>query len=182
MVPEPALQEGRSTYTHDGGKAPCFAHALLPTLEEKVVVEHQSPTECTHGMFIEEDVERELQEKVGSAQVEAKYENGHLFGMPADASLAPKTYGQPPSVRTGKIDTDVDEHKAPRARHLLRKYPNVKSGQSPRTVPTVKPKYDADSFEDPLCDEFWEDTWAACAVHNVGVYRFPESKLSPIDK
>jgi phospholipase D1/2 len=129
-------------------------------------------------MSTSEDVEKESQEKVGSVLVEEKVENGHLFGVPAGASLASKTYRQPPYVRIGKIDTDVEEQKAPRSRHLLRKYPNVKSGQSPRTAPTLKPKYDADSFEDPLCDEFWEDIWAACATHNVGVYRFPESKLS----
>jgi phospholipase D1/2 len=166
VLTDTALEGGRSTYTHEGGKAPFPAHVLLPTLEEKVVVDHQPPTECTHGMG---GVEGEVQEKVGSALIEAKVENGYLFGLPADASLASKEYSQPPYVRTGKIDMDVEEQKAPRARQLLRRYPNGKSGQSPRTGPTLKPKYDADSFEDPLCDEFWEDTWAACAMHNVSV-------------
>ncbi len=72
----------------------------------------------------------------------------------------------------GKNDNDGDEQKAQRARNLWRKYPNVKLGSSSRTVPTQKPKFDADSFEDPLCDEFWEDIWVTSAVHNVGVYRF----------
>lgn len=174
MLPDPAVQEGRSNYTHDGGKTPCFAHALVTTHEEKVVAENQPPSKCTHEMFIE-DVEREVE----SVLVEAKDENAQLFGVPADAPLASKTYNH---VRMGKNDTNVEEQKAPRARHLPRKYPNVKLGQSPRTVPTHKPKYDAGSFEDPLCDEFWEDIWVACAVHNVGVHRFPESKPSPIDK
>ena len=175
MPPDPAVQEGRSTHTLDGGKASCLAGALVPTLEEDAVAEHQPPIECSHKMVIEEDVKREAQENVGISPVEAKVENGQLLGVPADASLASK----PPYVRIGKNDTDVDEQKVPRARHL-RKYQNVKSGQSPRTIP--KPKYDADSFEDPLCDEFWEDIWVACAMHNVSVYRFPELRLSPIDK
>jgi phospholipase D1/2 len=174
VLPDPALQEGRSNYTHDDGKTPCFAHPLVATLEEKVVAENQPPTKCTHGMFIE-DVERGVE----SVLVETKVENAQLFGVPTDASLAPRTSNH---VRMGKNDTNVEEQKVPRARHLLRKYPNVKLGQSPRTVPTHKPKYDAGSFEDPLCDEFWEDIWVACAVHNVGVHRFPESKPSPIDQ
>lgn len=174
VIPDPALQEGRN---NGGGKAPVFAHAPAPTVEEKVVAESQPPAKCTHGMFIEEDSDAERE--VGSVLVESKVENGQLFGVSADASLASKTYNH---VRMGKNDTDAEEQKAPRARHMLRKYPNVKLGQSPRIVPTNKPKYDADSFEDPLCDEFWEDIWVACAVHNVCVYRFPESRLSPIDK
>jgi phospholipase D1/2 len=72
----------------------------------------------------------------------------------------------------GKNDNDGDEQKAQRARNLLRKYPNVKLGQPSRTVPTQKPKFDANSFEDPLSDEFWYDIWVASAVHNVSVYRY----------
>ena len=98
-----------------------------------------------------------------------KIENGHL---PTDASWASKTYSQPSQTRIGENDNDEDEQKAQRARYLLRKYPNVKLGQSLRTVPTQRPKFDANSFEDPLCDEFWEDIWVASAAHNVGVYRF----------
>ena len=108
-----------------------------------------------------------VQEGGGRAPVATKVENRHL---PTDASLAPKAYSQPSQARIGKNDNDGDEQKAQRARNLLRKYPNVKLGPSPRIVP--KPKFDANSFEDPLCDEFWEDIWVASAVHNVGVYRF----------
>jgi phospholipase D1/2 len=171
VLPDTVLQKES---THDRGKAPGFARSLTPTLEEKVIAEHQPPTEYTHKMFIEEDVESFVQRKGVSPLVEVIVENGQLFGVPADESLPSKTSTQPPYVRMGNNDTDVEEQKAQRARHLLRKHPNVKLGQLPRTVPTHKPKYDADSFEDPLCDEFWEDIWAACAVHNVGVYRFLE--------
>lgn len=174
MLPDLALRE-EITRTHDGGKVPGFAHALAPALEEKVIAEHQPPTDYTHKKFVEEDVKCDVQRRVGSPSAEAKVENGQLFGVPAEAPSS-KAPTQPPYVRMGNNDTDAEEQKAQRARHLLRKHPNVKLGQSPRTVPTQKPKYDADSFEDPLCDEFWEDIWDACAVHNVGVYRFLESE------
>jgi phospholipase D1/2 len=164
----PAPQE-RSLYTHDGGKPSFSPHVLAPTLEEKFEAEHQPPTECADEIINDESVEGEVQEGGGSVPVATKFENGHL---PTDAPLASKTYGQPSQARIGKNDNDGDEQKAQRARNLLRKYPNVKLGQSSRTVPIQKPKFDANSFEDPLCDEFWEDIWVASAVHNVGVYKF----------
>ena len=171
MLPDPVLQKES---THDRGKASGFARSLVPTLEEKVIAEHQPPTEYMDRILIEEDVESSVSRKVVSPLVETIVENDQMFAMPADASLPSKTSTQPPYVRMGNNDTDVEEQKAQRARHLLRKHPNVKLGQLPRTVPTHKPKYDADSFEDPVCDQFWEDIWVACAVHNVGVYRFLE--------
>ncbi|KAF8500767.1 phospholipase D [Russula emetica] len=163
-LPNPALQEG-SISTHDGGKRRYSSHALSPTLEEKFEAEHHPPTGCAEGIINDESVEGEGD---GSAPVATKFENGHL---PMDASLASKTYSQPSQARIGKNDNDGDEQKAQRARNLLRKYPNVKLGQSARTVPTQKPKFDADSFEDPLCDEFWEDIWVASAVHNTEIFR-----------
>ena len=163
---DPALQ-GRSIYTHDGGRPPYSPHTLVPTLEEKVRAEHQPPTGRADGVINDESVEREDKEEGGTAPVATNFENGHL---PMDASLAPKTYSQPSQARMGKNDNDGDEQKAQRAHNLLRKYPKVKLGQSPRAVPTQKPKFDANSFEDPLCDDFWEDIWVASAVHNVGVY------------
>jgi len=54
---------------------------------------------------------------------------------------------------------------------VLRKHLNAKSSQSPWTIPTPRPKYDADSFEDPICDEFWDDIWVACAAHNTEIFR-----------
>jgi phospholipase D1/2 len=131
--------------------------------------EHQPPTGCADGIINDESVEGEEQEGGGSAPVATKIENGY---MPTGASLTSKTYSQPSQARVGKNDNDGGEQKTQRGRNLLRKYPNVKLGQSSRTVPTQKPKFDANSFEDPLCDEFWEDIWVASAVHNVGVYRF----------
>jgi phospholipase D1/2 len=163
--PDRAVQEG-SKYTHGGRKPPYSPHALAPTLEEKVEAEHQLPTGCADGIINDGSVEGEVQEAGGSAPVATKIENGHLL-----TSLASQTDSQPFQARIGKNDNDGGEQKVQRTRNLLRKYPNVKLGPSPRTVPTQKPKFDAYSFEDPLCDEFWEDIWVTSAVHNVGVYR-----------
>lgn len=167
MLPDSAVQK-EGNYTHDGGKLPYSPHALAPTLEEKVEAEHQPPTGCADEKIGDESVESKMQGVGGSAPVATKFEDGHL---PKDVSLASKTYSQPSHARIGKNENDGDEQKAQRARNLPRKYPNVKLGQSSRTVPTQKPKFDANSFEDPLCDEFWEGIWVASAVHNVGVYR-----------
>lgn len=155
---DPALQEG-GIYT---------PHALAPTLEENVKAEHQPHTGCADEIINDERVEGEVQEGGRGAPVATKIENRHL---PTNASLASKTHSQPSQARIGKNDNDGDEQKAQRARNLLRKYPNVKLGQSSRTVPTQKPKFDANSFEDPLCDDFWEDIWVAGAVHNTEIFR-----------
>lgn len=120
-------------------------------------------------MIDDEMVEGEVQERGRNAPISTKNENGHLT---TDASLAFKTYGQRSQARIGRNDNDGDENKAQRARNLQRKYPNVNLGQPSRTIPTQKPKFDANSFEDPLCDKFWDDIWVASAVHNVGVYRY----------
>lgn len=168
MLPDPALQK-ESIDTHDGGKPHYSPHTLVPTLEEEVEAEYLPTTACADGIADDESVKDKVQDRDGSAPVATKLENGHLS---TDAPLAYKTYSQLSQARIGKDDNDVDEQKAQRANNLPRKHPNVKLGQPSRTAPTQKPKFDADSFEDPLCDEFWGDIWVASAVHNVGVYRF----------
>jgi phospholipase D1/2 len=126
----------------------------------------------------EENAGKEEQETAGSARAEATVENGQFSGALADASEASAAYSQPSRARFGKNDADTEEQKASRGRNLLRKHLNGKSSQSPWTVPTAKPKYDADSFEDPICDEFWKDIWVACAAHNVCARELPSRKLT----
>jgi len=107
-------------------------------------------------MSIEKDGDMEAQDKVGGALADANDENGPLLGSLEDASTASETYYQSPEARTKNL--------------------NAKLGQSPWMVPTPKPKYDADSFEDPVCDRFWKGIWVACASRNVGFFfRFPRS-------
>lgn len=105
-----------------------------------------------------------------SAPVKARADSGQLLGAPAGTSFAPETDTQP-QARVGKRDSDAE---APRAR-TLRKQLSSKPGQSPWTILTPKPKFDADSFEDPVSDEFWTDIWVACAVHNVSRLRVPRN-------
>jgi len=147
--------EGTSNYIRDGEEAPSPTEAL-PTFEEKDVREFRPPAERTHGMSIEKNAGMEAQEKVGGALGDANDENRPLLGSPEDASTASETYYQSSDARSKNL--------------------NAKPGQSPWTVPSPRPEFDADSFEDPLCDRFWKCIWVACAARNVGgfLFYFPE--------
>jgi hypothetical protein len=103
------------------------------------------------------------QEKVGGALADTNVENGPLIRSLVEATMASETYNPPSQAQTGKNDVDSEEQRAPRPHNLPRKHLNSK------TSPHRKPKFDANSFEDPVCDEFWTDIWVACATHNVGV-------------
>ena len=139
-------REGTSNYIRDGEEAPSSAEALLPTFKGKVVAEFQSHAERTH----EKSADMEAPEKVGGALGDANDENGPLLGSLEDASTASETYYQSSETRSKNM--------------------NAKPGQSPWTVPSPRPKFDADSFEDPICDRFWNCIWVACAARNVGVF------------
>lgn len=39
--------------------------------------------------------------------------------------------------------------------------------RNPWILPTQMPKIDADDFDDPISDRFWNEVWNASAVHNV---------------
>ena len=151
------LREGTSNYIREGEEAPSSAETLLPIFEGKVVAEFQPPAGRTHGMSIEKNASIDAPERVGDALADANVENGPLLDLFEDESTTSETYYQPSDAPS--------------------KYLNAKPGQSPWTVPTPRPKYDADSFEDPICDRFWKGIWAACAERNVGVFfsRFPRS-------
>lgn len=134
------------------------------------MAEFQPPAEGVHGMSIEENEGMGAQERVRGALADTDVEKGQLFCSPVDASMPSEPCNQPPLAQMGKNDGNPEEQKAHRPRGMSRKHLNTKSSQSPWTVPTRKPKYDADSFEDPLCNEFWKGIWVACAARNVGVY------------
>lgn len=142
------------------------------------MAEFQPPAERAHGMSIEENAGMGAQERVGSALADADIEKGQLFCSPVDASMASDPYNQPSLAQMGKSDGNPEEQRAHRPHSVSRKHLNAKSSQSPWTVPTRKPKYDADGFEDPVCDEFWKGIWVACAAHNVGVYGFSQVKFT----
>jgi len=102
-----------------------------------------------------------------SATLEARVENGELYGAPADASRDPKTDDQPPHAVSGKNDATVTEEKAVQARAEIRKHLSTKFNPKTWTLPTPTPKVDPHGFEDPISGEFWKKVWMACAVHNV---------------
>ena len=103
-----------------------------------------------------------------STTVEARVDNGELYGAPADASRDPKTDDQPPHAVSGKNDATEAEEKAVHARAEIRRHLSSKFNPKVWTLPTPTPKVDPHGFEDPISDEFWKKVWMACAVHNVG--------------
>lgn len=163
-----ATLEERNTGLRDASNTPSFDDSLIPTLEEKVLAEHRLPG---YGMPVGKNLEGRASEPGRSAPAEARVNSGHLSSAPAGASFAPETDAQPLQARVEKRDANAEEQKAPRARGTLRKQLTTKLGQSPWTILTPKPKYDANSFEDPVSDEFWTDIWVTCAVHNTEIFR-----------
>ena len=175
------LKSEPSGVTHKEGTCNCdardreqarsSAEALLPTFEGKVVAEFQPPVERAHGMTIGETAGMETQEKVGGALADTNVGNGPPSGSPANPSIASETHNRSSqAAQMGKNDVDSEEQKTTQPRNMPRKYLNSRSS------PISKPKFDADSFEDPVCDEFWKGIWAACATHNVGVcLNFPKA-------
>ena len=98
---------------------------------------------------------------------QARLETGELYGAPADASVDPQHDDQVPHARSGKVDADEEEEKAPEARATLRKHLTAKLGNKQWQLPTPTPRVDPYGFEDPISDSFWKDVWVSCAVHNV---------------
>jgi phospholipase D1/2 len=163
-----ATVEERNSRARDDREAPSFADSLAPTLEEKILAKHRFPDQNEHGMSDEKNPAGGASELGRSVPAKARADSGQLSGAPTGASFAPGTDTQPPQpARAGKRDSDAE---APRARPL-RKQLSSRPGQSPWTILTPKPKFDADSFEDPVSDKFWKDIWVACAVHNVSRLR-----------
>lgn len=103
-----------------------------------------------------------------STNLEARVEDGELYGAPADASRDPKTDDQPPHAVSGKNDATETEEKAVHARADIRKHiSTTKFNSKVWTLPTPTPTVDPHGFEDPISDGFWKEVWTACAVHNV---------------
>ena len=223
------LKEEREMWTRDGEKEPGFPSSVVPTLEEKIIMEHRphqtSPIEEAPEDQEESrtpngdehlqngdvhpsnddnpkdgDVTKERQENAttagdgdtihapavqnGSADTnvhedvaqagaadrtppQAALETGELYGAPADASVDPRHDNEFPHARSGRVDADSDEEKAPGARATLRKHLAAKLGNKQWQLPTRTPHVDPYGFEDPICDAFWKDVWLASAVHNV---------------
>jgi len=164
-----------SSDARDGGEARNSADALPPTFEGKVVAEFQQPVECAHEISIRENAGMGAQENAEGDLADTD-ENRPLV-EPAKAAMTSQTYNQPSQAPTGKNGGDSEEQRATQPRNLPRQHLNAKSS------PMSKPKFDASSFEDPVCDEFWKGVWVACATHNVGVcYIFSKVNIPPTVK
>ncbi|KAJ7043969.1 phospholipase D [Mycena alexandri] len=193
------LDTERKTYDRDGNLEKGFASAIVPTLEEKTVLEHRPSPDQADDAPIEDKLENGSENPAsedgndaegakpnGDANGDAsgdtpaqedgkpaqpRTNDGVLFGAPADASSSAKTDDQPPHARSGNDDATEEERAAPGARSILRRHMAAKLGSKTWTLPTPRPKVDPNGFEDPISDEFWKNVWVASAAHNTEIYR-----------
>ncbi|KAK7048243.1 NUC071 domain-containing protein [Favolaschia claudopus] len=188
------LDAERKTYDRDGNLIEGFASAIVPTLEEKIVMEHLPPKDKADDAPIEDKVDEEAPDedsKAANGAVEPdsyfdehdvsetpdgkpdqpRTDDGDLYGAPADASNTAKSDDQPPHARSGVDDASDEERAAPGARSILRRHLAAKLGNKTWTLPTPRPKVDPDGFEDPISDAFWKEVWVASATHNTEIYR-----------
>ncbi|KAJ4482266.1 phospholipase D [Lentinula aciculospora] len=193
------LKDERQMFTRDGKEVPGFTSAMVPTLEEKTVMEHHLRSGADHEPIADKSQEGLLPESDQKPQIEDSPNDdmsskdgsvlqtksrtvlandpsadprvdGELYGAPADASTSPETDNQPPHARSNVDDADEQERAAPPARSIIRKQLKSKLGNK-WTLPTPRPKVDPQGFDDPVCDEFWKDVWVATAVHNTEIFR-----------
>ncbi|KAF9077535.1 hypothetical protein BDP27DRAFT_1311216 [Rhodocollybia butyracea] len=182
-----SLKEERQTYTRDGKKVPGFASAVVPTLEEKTVMEHRPPESDADNAPVADKLGEGGHSDIASGSATALQDNlkvngssrtpddprvdEELFGAPADASTSSKTDNQPPHARSNIDDADDQERAAPQARSIIRKHLASKLGNKTWTVPTPRPNVNPQAFDDPVCDDFWKNVWVASAVHNTEIFR-----------
>ncbi|KAF8158304.1 hypothetical protein B0H34DRAFT_769482 [Crassisporium funariophilum] len=179
------IEEERKDFNRSGQKETGFASSVVPTLEEKMLIEGRPPHNQVdeekdkdksklRDQTIEEESESESVSQNGKrapngGSHEPRTDDNVLYGAPANAK-SPSVDNEPPA-RSLKDDVDEEEAAAPGARQTLRNNLGSKSGRKTWTVPTLKPKVDADDFEDPISDAFWNNIWVASAVHNTEIYR-----------
>ena len=186
--------EEREDFDQEGRQAAGFASSMVPTLEEKTIMERRPSATHANGKplfdLIEEGEQGESPSEAevpGSTKQNDSIEPGEkkppqrgeptvmgnpkdkeLFGAPANAV---ENDDQPPTAGTERSTGSAHEAGAISARRLLRKHLNAKVGVSPWTMPTPTPKINPNRFHDPLDERFWNDMWVAVAVHNTEIYR-----------
>ncbi|KAJ2932640.1 hypothetical protein H1R20_g4455, partial [Candolleomyces eurysporus] len=165
------IDHERKDYNVKGEQVTGFASSVVPTQEEKTLMEgrpHKENTDKSHHPHgLQQDVITEEEEgsdySADQIHSEARTLDGESYGAPANA---PKDDAPPrPSA-----DLDNEQQRgAAEARSTLRKHLSVKS--SNWGVPTPRPKVHPDDFEDPIIDSFWKEKWIASATHNTEIYR-----------
>ncbi|KIK69659.1 hypothetical protein GYMLUDRAFT_992337 [Collybiopsis luxurians FD-317 M1] len=180
-----SLEEERQMFTRDGKKVSGQPSAIVPTLEEKIVMEHRPSESEADDAPIADKVgkgdlandspsskDTRLPQDTPNTTPDDPRVDGDLYGSPADARTSPKTDNQPPHAREEDADdADSQERAAPRARSLVRKQLASKFGNKVWALPTPRPKVDPQGFDDPVCDDFWMNVWVASAVHNTEIFR-----------
>ncbi|GAW06506.1 phospholipase D [Lentinula edodes] len=141
-----ALREERQMFTRDGEKVEGFPSSIVPTLEEKTVMEHRPPGAEADDKPIADKLKFTFKGRFNSSE--------HIQHR----------------ARSHVDDADEQERAAPRARSMIRKQLTSKLG-SKWTLPTPRPKVDPQAFDDPICDVFWKDVWVASSVHNTEIFR-----------
>ncbi|KAH8114370.1 phospholipase D [Phellopilus nigrolimitatus] len=174
---EKQIKEEREDFSSGGDKVPGFASAVVPTLEEKTILEHRPPPDQANGDkpimdSVDDDKgENGATQNGGPPQARVHNDSRELFAAPADASKNPQTDDEPPHARKDKVDASAEERAAVHARGEIRKHLSANVGAKPWTLPTPRPEVDPHGFEDPVCDEYWKNVWVACAVHNTEIFR-----------
>ncbi|KAJ6619535.1 hypothetical protein B0H10DRAFT_2026156 [Mycena sp. CBHHK59/15] len=173
-----SLDAERKTYDRDGNLEEGFASAMVPTLEEKMVIEHRPPKDQADEAPLGDKLQDEVEPKDRNA-IPEKESEGDIKAPHTDEesdNVQNHGEGKPEQPRTDDGDLFVDdaseeEKAAPGARSLLRRHLAAKLGNKTWTLPTPRPKVDPNGFEDPICDEFWKNVWVASATHNTEIYR-----------
>ncbi|KAL5482529.1 SPO14 [Sanghuangporus weigelae] len=170
-VDEKYLDEERQDFSQDGRKEPGFASAIVPTLEEKTIMEHRPPADQSKGKEPILDAVDHHQENGVPPEARVHGDSGELYGAPADASRSPQTDDEVPHARGRKGEATEEEKATVHARRTIRRHLSATFGGNAWTLPTPAPEVDPHGFEDPVCDEFWKDVWVASAVHNTEIFR-----------
>ncbi|KNZ80910.1 hypothetical protein J132_03610 [Termitomyces sp. J132] len=154
------LKAEPKAFTREGKEASGFASAMVPTLEENILVERQPPAEQIHK-YSEQETDAIGQD----GDAEPRTDDRTLYGASADALKSPQIDDQSPQTQSGVDDADNEEQAAAEARASIRRPLKFWKLKSPR------PKVEVDGFEDPITDAFWKNVWVASAVHNAKIYR-----------
>ncbi|EIW66666.1 hypothetical protein TREMEDRAFT_34686 [Tremella mesenterica DSM 1558] len=179
--------------TDENGLHEGFASSVVPTLEEKTIMERRPSARHANGTPLFDLIE---EGQAGSPPPEAKVpegakkdetvdgegnesgvprvrsdDEGDVFGTPAKVE---GTGGSDESQKDSEdADEDLENGKGGQvdARRTLRRHLEAKVTSSPWSMPTPTPKINPNRLHDPLEETFWKDMWVAVAVHNTEIYR-----------
>lgn len=149
-----------------------IANAVIRTLEEKAIIEER--TVPLNDQTDEVTVTLKDQTIIEESESISEQSGHTASGLVSDGPHEPSTMDSAASAKhkslSLKSDVDIEDATSSAtssARETLRTNFGSRSGRKSWTVPTMKPKFGPQDFEDPISDAFWKDIWVASAVHNV---------------